>query len=64
MNNQHIRHTLIEDILTLLDFSENNELDLVSLIAKKQQEESIPKNMETACEIIRFMDEMPGGFLI
>ena len=64
MDNQHIGHNLIEDILTLLTLPENNELDLVSLIAKKQQNESISGNMETVLEMINFMDEMPGGFLI
>lgn len=64
MNNQHIERNLIEDILSLLALPENNELDLISLVTKMQQEESIPRNMETACEIIKFMDEMPGGFFI
>lgn len=64
MANQYTRHNLIEDILTLLDLPENNELDLVSLIEKKQREDPHSPKMETACEIIKFMDEMPGGFLI
>lgn len=64
MNNQRIGHNLMEDILNLLALPENREPDLMSLITKKQQEESIPVNMEAACEIIQFMDEMPGGFLI
>ena len=64
MDNQHTGHKLIEDILTLLDLPENNDLDLVSLIEQRQKEESDSRNMETACEIIKFMDEMPGGFLI
>lgn len=64
MNNQQIGRNLIEYILTLLALPENSELDLMSLVAKMQQEESIPRNIETACEIIKFMDEMPGGFLI
>jgi PAS domain S-box-containing protein len=64
MNNQYIGNSLFEDILTLLDLPENSELDLVSLPAEKQQDESISANMKTALEIINFMDEMPGGFLI
>lgn len=64
MNNQHIGHILFEDILVLLALPENSELDLVSLIAEKQQDESISANMKTAMEMIDFMDEMPGGFLI
>ncbi len=64
MNNQHIGNILFEDILALLALPENRELDLVSLIAKKQQDESLSANMKTAMEMINFMDEMPGGFLI
>ena len=64
MNNQHIGHNLFEEILILLELPENRELDLVSLITKKQQDESISANMKTAIEMINFMDEMPGGFLI
>lgn len=64
MSNRHIGNILFEDILTLLDLPENSELDLAGLIAKKQQDESISANMETAREMINFMDEMPGGFLI
>lgn len=64
MNNQHTGHNLIEDILTLLELPENNELDLVSLIAKKQHDETVLKNIEIASAMINFMDEMPGGFLI
>lgn len=64
MNNQHIGHILFEDILVLLALPENSELNLVSLIAEKQQDESISANMKTAMEMIDFMDEMPGGFLI
>lgn len=64
MNNQHIGSILFEDILNLLALPENSELDLVSLIAKKRQDESVSANLETAIEMINFMDEMPGGFLI
>lgn len=64
MNNRHIGNILFEDILTLLDLPENSDLDLAGLIAKKQQDEPISANMETAREMINFMDEMPGGFLI
>lgn len=64
MSNRHIGNILFEDILNLLDLPENSELDLAGLIAKKQQDEPISANMETAREMINFMDEMPGGFLI
>lgn len=64
MNNQHTENNLIEDILTLLTLPENNELDLVSLIDKKLQEGSTSEKLKTAIEMVNFMDEMPGGFLI
>lgn len=64
MEKTYTRHNLIEDILTLLELPENNDLDLVSLIKKKRQEEPDSHRMETALEIVKFMDEMPGGFLI
>lgn len=64
MNNQHGASILFEDILNLLNLPENRELDLVSLIAKKQQEGSVSAKMQAAMEMIYFMDEMPGGFLI
>ena len=64
MDNQHIGNILFEDILALLALPENSELDLVSLIAQEQQDGLISENMKTAMEMINFMDEMPGGFLI
>lgn len=64
MNSQYGRSILFEDILTLLNLPENRELDLVSLIAKKQQEGAVSANMQSAIEMIYFMNEMPGGFLI
>lgn len=51
MNEQNIQNHLIEYLLTLLNFPQNNDLN--HLIERK-----------TAYEIIKFMDEMPGGFLI
>lgn len=64
MNNQSMGHILFEDILDLLALPENSELDIVSLIAQKRQDEIVSANMEIAIEMINFMDEMPGGFLI
>lgn len=64
MNNQQTGNVLFEDILTLLALPENNEKDLVSLISEEQQGGASTVNMETAREMINFMDEMPGGFLI
>lgn len=64
MNQQHIGDNLFEDILSLLDHPEDNELDIVSQIAQKQQNQAYSVKMETAMKMISFMDEMPGGFLI
>lgn len=64
MNNKPHGNNLIEDILALLSLPENQDLDLVSLIAKRQKDDSTPDKLETATEMVRFMDEMPGGFLI
>lgn len=64
MNKQHIGDNLFEDILSLLDHPEDNELDIVSQIAQKQQNQAYSVKMETAMKMISFMDEMPGGFLI
>lgn len=64
MNKQHIGNNLFEDILSLLDHPEDNELDIVSQIAQKQQGQAYSVKMETAMKMINFMDEMPGGFLI
>lgn len=64
MNKQHIGNNLFEDILSLLDHPGDNELDIVSQIAQKQQNQAYSVKMETAMKMISFMDEMPGGFLI
>lgn len=64
MNKQPIGHNLFEDILSLLDHPEDNELDIISQIVQKQQDEPYSIKMEAAMEMINFMDEMPGGFLI
>lgn len=64
MNDYPHERNLIEDILALLVLPENNDLDLVSLIAKKRREGAMSAKLETAAEMVSFMDEMPGGFLI
>lgn len=64
MNNKPLGNNLIEDILALLALPENQDLDLVNLIAKRQKEGSTSDKLKTAVEMVNFMDEMPGGFLI
>lgn len=56
------RH-LIEAILDLLEFLQENHLDISRLT---QDGLALPdtENVRTAYEVVRFMDEMPGGFLI
>lgn len=61
MKHTRIDHNLIEYMLTLLDSSKDN-------IDNNKQSSSIHSSdfykTEIAYEIIQFMDEMPGGFLI
>lgn len=67
MSKQNINHNLIEYIFTLLDSEENIALNLDYLIEEGEKSEnsfSSSPNLRTAYEILRFMDEMPGGVLI
>ncbi|MEY8390168.1 ATP-binding protein [Lachnospiraceae bacterium 45-W7] len=68
MKTQTINHNLIENILTLLNLPEyhakdtvsQGQINHVSALPSKPD----PQNLQIAHEIIKFMDEMPGGFLI
>ena len=68
MNIHEPNHNLIEHIITLLNVPENSNTvsDLQSENAGPDTPPSLlgPQDLETACEVITFMDEMPGGFLI
>lgn len=64
MDGQHMTHNLIEYILAFLDLSENNEMDFTGRTGDGSQLEPDINSMRTAYEVIKFMDEMPGGFLI
>lgn len=59
---------LVEHIARLLSILESNDIDASQLAGNDISDEisSIlePQNMQTAYETIRFMEEMPGGFLI
>ena len=59
---------LIEYILTLLKFSETHHIDLEHLMENDWQTAfsilSDSQDLHTAYSLIRFMDEMPGGFFI
>ena len=68
MNIQEPNHNLIEHIVTLLNVPENS-----NTVSDLQSENASPdtppaslgsQDLETACEVMTFMDEMPGGFLI
>ncbi len=67
MNENNIEHSLIEYMLTLLNISDNYTIDIDHL-KEKSGHAQFPsldsQNIRTACEIIDFMDKMPGGFLI
>ncbi|MCI8484790.1 MAG: response regulator [Lachnospiraceae bacterium] len=68
MNTPPINHNLIEYILSLLIKPENLNVDLDTLMEKSKQELSASpsesQNIQMAWDVINFMDEMPGGFLI
>ena len=58
------RH-LIEHILDLLSLFQEKGLDLSQLPPDSQLLEQLPSpGLRAACKLLRFMDEMPGGFLI
>ena len=57
---------LIEHILSLLSVPEKYNIDC---LLQKTEQANLPvsfnaQNLQTAYDIINFMDEMPGGFLI
>ena len=68
MIGQKTVHNLIEDILTLLSISENSSRNIENLMEECEKDaESLlmdSQNIRTVYEVIKFMDEMPGGFLI
>lgn len=68
MDRQKKEYHLVEHIARLLSILENNDIDASQLTCGNISDEvsSIlePPNMQTAYEAIRFMEEMPGGFLI
>lgn len=68
MNEPLFDHNLIEYVLTLLELPENASLD-INDIANGHENPDAPfpltaSDIRRAQEIIKFMDEMPGGFLI
>ena len=61
MDQERIRSNLIEHMLMILNDPENYSIDAEQFSVPSKWQAS---NYQTAMEIIRFMDEMPGGFLI
>lgn len=61
-------NNLIEDILMLLSISESSGRNIENLIEECEKEDAFllmdSQNIRTVYEVIKFMDEMPGGFLI
>lgn len=68
MNQQRKNHNLIENLTALLGnpANESSDYDCLSETSKQAYPSSSPdlKNALSAHEVINFMDEMPGGFLI
>ncbi len=68
MGNQKMNHHLIESILGLLYSLQDYDVTIEQLMEDGGQlpfSDSLNvQNFQTAYEVIRFMDEMPGGFLI
>ena len=66
MNNQKLGHHLIESLLSLLNNLEQGGIDIYRVMEARDEAPSFAdsRDLKTAWEIIRFMDEMPGGFLI
>ena len=67
MNEPNTTHNLIEYIFTLLETEKNTTANLDCLLEEKEQSKtSLPNSqkLQTAYEVIRFLDEMPGGVLI
>lgn len=67
MQDQETDHNLIEHILYLLDIPQDQDAAMASSPLSETQK--IPPlldtpDMQITHEVIRFMDEMPGGFLI
>ncbi|MEY8338037.1 ATP-binding protein [Lachnospiraceae bacterium 62-35] len=68
MSAQNRDNNLVEHMLNLLNLFQSNQIEVEQLI--KSGDQTAPallsgfQNIETVYEMIKFMDEMPGGFLI
>ncbi len=63
-----MEHNLIEHMLMILSAAQDNDINIDLLSESTSSEEiKLPlgqSNIDSILEMIRFMDEMPGGFLI
>lgn len=73
MKKQNQEHHLVEYIVDLLNILETENVDISNIDAEDLMELAAktgdcpiqkPQNIQTAYEAVKFMDEMPGGFLI
>lgn len=68
MNKNKLNHNLIEYVLEILSFPEYADLEIEQIIEKNDYSIndtlSNPQYIKIAREVIEFMDELPGGFLI
>lgn len=67
MTGQNENHSFIETILTLLKLPEHKNID-IDLLLEQASTHTLPfahsQHAEKIYDVIKFMDEMPGGFLI
>lgn len=68
MSGQGKDHVLIKHILTLLEVLQKRHIEIEDLLEDNACAEALARQegpaIQLACESIRFMDEMPGGFLV
>lgn len=66
MSQQDQKHRLIEHVLDLLNLLQSSHIEIDRFMDAGGQVEGLPdtQNIQTAYEIMEFMDEMPGGVLV
>lgn len=68
MDKQNRGYNLMEYIWNLLNFLCENNIEIDRIMENGGNVQNLPlpdsQNIRTACDVIKFMDEMPGGFLI
>ena len=68
MREQKQDNYLISQVIQLMDYLQENHLEIEEFMElvnqKKIPSEPGPQNFQSACKTVKFLDEMPGGFLI